>query len=213
MNEQQLEERMLASVADEPPLGFDPDELVDRAGRRRNRRRTVLGATVAAAALMVTAIAIGTGSDRDQFRAADEPNHVPTKSYCPGKLAEAAPRLIAKHLPDVEFSSLLACTVADNLYQVASADQRVWVYRNANRTGGDFFATKTDYDLVGVRPSGDALIRIYRYGPDATGESVLAATRLGPGNMILWAMVSGKGRLVASEEQLVAMVSDPTLRF
>ncbi|MEQ0561560.1 hypothetical protein ABJI51_25840 [Amycolatopsis sp. NEAU-NG30] len=51
MNEQTLAREFTAAVHPEPPLGFDPDEVVTRAGRRRRRRRNSLltGAAVVAA--------------------------------------------------------------------------------------------------------------------------------------------------------------------
>jgi hypothetical protein len=54
MDEQMLTREFTAAVRTEPPLGFDPDEVVTRVARRRHRRRTVLlacaGVVVAVAA-------------------------------------------------------------------------------------------------------------------------------------------------------------------
>ncbi|MEU0532230.1 hypothetical protein [Amycolatopsis tolypomycina] len=54
MDEQMLAREFTAAVRAEPPLGFDPDEVVTRVARRRHRRRAVLlacaGVVVAAAA-------------------------------------------------------------------------------------------------------------------------------------------------------------------
>ena len=41
MNEQQLADGFQAVLADEPPMGFDPDRVIDRAIKRRRRRRIV----------------------------------------------------------------------------------------------------------------------------------------------------------------------------
>jgi hypothetical protein len=56
--EKQLEESMHAALAGEPPLGFDPDEVIDRAGRRQRQRRSAV-ATVSAA-VTVLAVAVTT---------------------------------------------------------------------------------------------------------------------------------------------------------
>ncbi|QKV76861.1 hypothetical protein [Amycolatopsis sp. Hca4] len=54
MDEQMLAREFTAAVRAEPPLGFDPDEVVTRVARRRHRRRTILlacaGVVIAAAA-------------------------------------------------------------------------------------------------------------------------------------------------------------------
>jgi hypothetical protein len=57
MDEQTLAREFTAAVRTEPPLGFDPDEVVTRVARRRHRRRAVLlacaGVVVVAAAAAV----------------------------------------------------------------------------------------------------------------------------------------------------------------
>ncbi|OXM71707.1 hypothetical protein [Amycolatopsis vastitatis] len=57
MDEQMLAREFTAAVRTEPPLGFDPDEVVTRVARRRHRRRAILlacaGVVVAAAAVAV----------------------------------------------------------------------------------------------------------------------------------------------------------------
>src|SRR5690242_18668115 len=61
MNEQQLAQRFLSAVEAEPPLGFDPDEVIDRAGLRQGRGRLGLGSAAAAVAVMVAAVAVLSG--------------------------------------------------------------------------------------------------------------------------------------------------------
>ncbi len=58
MDEQTLTHELTAAVHTEPPLGFDPDEVVTRTARRRRGRRNVLlaGAGVAVVALAATAL-------------------------------------------------------------------------------------------------------------------------------------------------------------
>jgi hypothetical protein len=65
MIEQQLAERFRAAVDDEPPLGFDPDEFVDRLFRRR-RRRQALGSALGVVAVATAAVAgVTTFGNRD----------------------------------------------------------------------------------------------------------------------------------------------------
>ncbi len=54
MIEQRIADRFRTAVLDEPPLGFDPDEVVDRA-KRRQRHRTAVGAS----ALVTIGVALG----------------------------------------------------------------------------------------------------------------------------------------------------------
>lgn len=67
MIEQQLSDRMRAAVLDEPPLGFDPDEVVGRAHRRR-RQRVMASISVAATftvlAGVVITLVVGVPGDR-----------------------------------------------------------------------------------------------------------------------------------------------------
>ncbi|WP_009948787.1 hypothetical protein [Saccharopolyspora erythraea] len=55
MDPELLREGMRTAVADEPPLGFDPDDVVTEAARRQRRRRT----TAAAVAAVVVATVAG----------------------------------------------------------------------------------------------------------------------------------------------------------
>ncbi|MGP4016786.1 hypothetical protein [Saccharopolyspora sp. 5N708] len=55
MQEELLREGMRAAVADEPPLGFGPNDLVAEARRRQRRRRAMIGAVVATLVVVVGA--------------------------------------------------------------------------------------------------------------------------------------------------------------
>jgi hypothetical protein len=57
MIEQYLAERMQSAVTAEPPLGFDPDDVVDRAARHSVRRRATAAVALGTAALAVAVIA------------------------------------------------------------------------------------------------------------------------------------------------------------
>lgn len=63
MIERQLTERFHTVLEDEPPLGFDPDELVDEQRRGRRRQAALAGAVVTAAAAVVAVGVVGLSSD------------------------------------------------------------------------------------------------------------------------------------------------------
>ncbi|CRK57617.1 hypothetical protein [Alloactinosynnema sp. L-07] len=58
MNEQQITERFRRAVDNEPPLGFGPDDIVDRAATARRRRTLLLGSAFATVAVVVAAVAV-----------------------------------------------------------------------------------------------------------------------------------------------------------
>jgi hypothetical protein len=58
MNEEQLGDRFRAAVAEEPPLGFDPDDVVDRAVRTTRRRSAMIGAATAAAVVVLGVVTV-----------------------------------------------------------------------------------------------------------------------------------------------------------
>jgi hypothetical protein len=58
MNEEQLGDRFRAAVAEEPPLGFDPDDVVDRAERVTRRRSAMIGAATAAAVVVLGVVTV-----------------------------------------------------------------------------------------------------------------------------------------------------------
>jgi hypothetical protein len=58
MIEERLTEQFHNAVAGEPPLGFDPDEVVSEAGRRRRRRQAVGATALATGAVALAAAAV-----------------------------------------------------------------------------------------------------------------------------------------------------------
>jgi hypothetical protein len=71
MIEQQLRDGLQAAVTKEPPLGFDPDTLVDDARRSARRRRTTIAAFATAAAVAagsVGAVVVATGGSGSPTR-------------------------------------------------------------------------------------------------------------------------------------------------
>lgn len=72
MIEQQVADRFQEAVADEPPLGFDPDDVIDRAIKRGRRRKVVwaVAAATVVEAVVVWAVAATPGADTSQTAAA-----------------------------------------------------------------------------------------------------------------------------------------------
>jgi hypothetical protein len=82
MIEERLTERFHNAVAGEPPLGFDPDEVVTEAGRRRRRRQAVGTTALATGAVALAAAAVFATSVPSQVSAGANP---PTSSVPSGK--------------------------------------------------------------------------------------------------------------------------------
>lgn len=100
MIEQQLRDGMQAAVTKEPPLGFDPDQVVDSVKRTTHRRRTAFAAAaavVAVAAGSVTAVGLLSGGGRPAPVA-------PAVPACAGQYEAASQRLadsMTEVLPEV----------------------------------------------------------------------------------------------------------------
>ena len=215
MNENRLTERMRAAVGGEPPLGFDPDELTDRAGRQQRRRRAVLGAAAATLVLTASAVTVGASTDSGGHRAGG-PTSVAPAPDCPPPMATLAPTVITRHLPGVSPDTRdLRCTKVDVQYLLPDTDGRVWLYREQNRDDpvNDFFAgNETAYHLTGETGVPGATVRTYAEPPNQAGRWLRAAVWIGVDNLVVWAEVSGRGTPTTTEEQLIALVSDPQLR-
>lgn len=69
MIEEHMAERFRMAVATEPPLGFDPDEVVTEARRRQRRRRAVAASALATGGVVLAAVAVfaaSTGAGQGQ---------------------------------------------------------------------------------------------------------------------------------------------------
>jgi hypothetical protein len=210
--ETQLAERMHEAVADEPPLGFDPDELTDRAARRQRRRRAIAASiAVVVASLIALPGVIGGRTDTHHRPAA--PPFTGKLANCPGHLAEVVPKLLATHLAGVRVDlSTTRCTLWDQEFLVASGTQKLWVYRNRDRQPADFFAGRTPYERKHETRMGGAAIRVYEAQPN-DGTTIRAVVRVGDDGLVVWASIRGKGQLAVTEEQLTALVTDEDLRY
>lgn len=250
MIEKQLADQMRSALADEPPLGFDPDELVDRARRRRRAAFATAGASGVVLAVAVTAVVVsGGGGPVNNVGTQVTTTPAGPDAACPGtgpgerpplhfagsdeivaRLDEAAPRVIATHLPGVSVqpseTGMIAYDCPPNVgtvYQVNGVDQRIMIYVVHARGGldlaGDQYAEDPNYQLLSEAGEPDGTqFRTYRYDNDGaktgTGTSQgLVVVRFGPDGVITEAHLSGTGTLVADAVQLRALASDPELRF
>jgi hypothetical protein len=213
VNENQLAERMRAAVAGEPPLGFDPDELTDRAGKRQRQRRAVFGAAAVTLVIAATAVTVGATTQGGGHGAGSQSSVTPAQN-CPEPMATLAPTVITRHLPGVVLDGYdVECSQLD--VQYLEPGGRIWLYREEHRTEPqlDFYAdNEFAYHRLREEPVVGATVRTYEQAPNTVGARLLAAVWIGTDNSVVWAEVSAHGELVATEEQLVALVSDPELR-
>lgn len=221
--------------------------------RRRRSTFAAVGATGAVLAVAVTAVVVTGAGGREPGVGAQvttttqtptttettttpdaECTSVPTGSvpplHFPGsapivtRLDEAAPRLIAEHLPGVSVrpsdTGMIAYDCPPNVgtvYPVNGADQRVMIYlvhaRGKLDLANDRYADDENYSLVEETSATDgALIRTYEYRQ--TGyDPGLVVVRFGPDGMVTEAYLAGQGPLVASPAELRALASEPELRF
>ncbi|MFD1148244.1 hypothetical protein [Saccharothrix hoggarensis] len=95
MSEADLREGLRAAVGDEPPLDFDPDELIRRAEHLRRRRRALVAVGVATLALTGTVLSLPGVLDRRPagIDAAEAP--VLTTAVSPPPAAVPPPQTVA----------------------------------------------------------------------------------------------------------------------
>ncbi len=243
MIEKQLEESMHSALAGEPPLGFDPDEVVDRAARRQRQRRSAFAtAGVAGGVLVLAVTTVLATSSREQGTGIGTPptstttttrgtgvcqgvapGHIPPSGF-PGSAAalaridEAAPGVLTTHLG-------LAAAHADEMavydcppnisggFTVAGTPGVVLAMTHA-RPELDFEHDQlTDADAFRLlrdtpQPDGGS-IRVYVDAADESGALIVA--RYGADGMNTEVSVPRRGQF--AEQDLVALVSDPGLRF
>ena len=104
---QQLRESLSRALAEEPPLSFDPDALINRAQHEARRRRT-LAAVAAAAVVALVAVAIPTAlglfRDHGQVSAATSPPLLTTAASTP----PSSPGPFPAFYPTVELNAAAA---------------------------------------------------------------------------------------------------------
>ncbi|GAB1511328.1 hypothetical protein [Actinophytocola sp. KF-1] len=200
MIEDRLADRMRAALTDEPPLGFDPDELADRAGALRRRRRAAVAVAGVAAAVLAVAVAavVATAGGRGPETGSPPPTTAPG-TVCRGveegavpplnfpgsaavvdRLDAAAPAAIAEHLPGVTVrpseTGMIAYDCPPNVgtvYPVNGADQSVMVY---------VVHAEDTLDLANDRYAEDRDYRLLDEGTATDGARIRAYQYRGPGS-------------------------------
>jgi hypothetical protein len=238
--EKQLEDSMHAALAGEPPLGFDPDEVVDRAARRQRQRRSAFVTAGAAAAVLAIAVAaVVATSDHDRTpRIGTPPTATTPPGVCQGvpaghlqpsgfrgsvqivdRLERNAPGVISEHLGrSVEPADQMAAydcppTIGAG-YSIAGHPETFGLALIHARPGldgaNDVYANAPEFTLRDERTQEDGA-RIRIYEAESPLKGPLIVARLGADGMITEASVSRSG--VVDEQDLVELVSDPELRF
>jgi hypothetical protein len=103
------------------------------------------------------------------------------------------------------------------LYHVAGSDQTVMLYlihaRAALDLANDRYAEDQSYRLAGEDTATDgARIRTYEYSGTEFSPA-LVVVRFGLDGMVTEAYLSGRAPLMAGRAELLALASDPELRF
>jgi hypothetical protein len=240
--EKQLEDRMRSALTDEPPLGFDPDEVADRAGRRRRQRRATFGAAAGVLVLAVGAVVvggarggqrtgIGTQTSSTEGTVCQSPGPEPTVNF-PGsaatvaRLDAAVPGLLAEHVSGVPFEKRIdggngaydCPPTVDLSYAVRGGTGEflsVTLIHRRDRLdlAGDHWTADPSHELVSDEPAADgARIRVYR-NSEPNQQSSSVVLRFGADGMITEAYVIAAGDRTISEAQLTALATDPELRF
>ncbi|MFD5824595.1 hypothetical protein [Lentzea sp. NPDC060358] len=98
MSEQEIREGMLLAVWDEPPLDFDPDQLIRRVEQKKSRRRALVAVGVATAVIAVASFSLPglLPRDRDQQFASEV--QTSESSAAPSESAEKRARRIGDAL-------------------------------------------------------------------------------------------------------------------
>jgi hypothetical protein len=222
VNEKQLTESMTAAVRGEPPLGFDPDDVVDRAIRRR--RRNVLSATCATAAALVavTAVAVGGGTTSEGLQPGAspppspppssagslEPRMSPDVEPCPVSLGETMPPLLAEHFPDVVFTPT---PEVDNPHEQMNPvandiEHTVSVFCTAGPDTTDFSQIAR---VVRDEPQpGGARLRTFVEDPDPDDNRAACAGEWTSEELTVRVVVTGIGELVGTPDQAAALATD-----
>lgn len=192
MIEKVLEDRMRAALAGEPPLGFDPDEVVDRAVRHTRRRTAILtlGATAAVVVLAVGA-AVVTGAGGDDGRVADTPTATVGGKVCQGtpagaiappggfpgsdaivdRLRDAEPGLLVEHVPGTSFDPPMGEDVtAFDCPPYVSMSR--WVSGGGEQFGLDLIHRRARLDLAGDPFADDVFSRLVAETPAAGGARI-----------------------------------------
>jgi hypothetical protein len=237
--EKRLADRMHAAVADEPPLGFDPDEVVDRAGRLRRRRSgyTAAGAATATAVLAVAAVTVlgnhddvarndvtrNTGTAAATAPAACQGTEIPPRFGGYAKLEDRMKRVlrpaVAAHLPGADVEPSQPVLAADCPPTVGAGffvdDTAVELFLQHDRgeldDQQDRWADNPMFHKADEFTAEDgALIRVYEAGEGGKGGGRVVM-RFGQDGMVAQAEIHPRTGVAVAD--LVELLGDPDLSF
>jgi hypothetical protein len=223
VNEKQLTESMSLAALDEPPLGFDPDTVIDQVIRRR--RRTVLVASSGTTAVLVAVAAVAFGGMGPQrLGPATSPAPSPPSNPlvvgdpdmspgpCPLSMPEVVPPLLAEHFPDVEFdpvpepytdpkSQLWLNLLGDN-------QQFVDVTCRSGPTGSETHHTPKPETVIDESPEPGARLRVLVYESFENRPPQIIGKWTQGERLTLQVSVNGGDTLVATPEKVAALTTE-----
>lgn len=243
MIERKISDRMRAAVADEPLLGFDPDEVVTRAARKRRNLRAVTATAVTAVAAVITAavVSLPTGGQGGALQVAGSPSQPATKQAPPDtcgypwapvkeadivkKLRRVAPKIVTDHAPDVRVEAVepigSSCPLKGNAgFTLPGTDQHFALYEIRYQEGLDLVNTPSTGglpDQISDKPGAHGS-RVEVYQGTNSAESVRAVMhRRADGTVTLaylWAPpLKTIEHFALTVPQLQGMATDPRLAF
>src|SRR5690348_6707947 len=106
MIEERITETFRLVVAGEPPLGFDPDDVVAEAARRTRARRAIAATVAATGAVALTAVALFTTAGTDtQMPISATLTQVSAPQTVVRDLGKTIPAVLADWVPGVRFGA------------------------------------------------------------------------------------------------------------
>ncbi|OLF16704.1 hypothetical protein [Actinophytocola xanthii] len=232
MIEERIAERMREAVSDEPPLGFDPDELVTEAAQRGRRRRAV-ALTAGGVTLVVAAVFASIGTPgAGQMPVGASPPAVESflgSDTVTENLERVIPTVLADRMPGLVFDEPRAGLVVlrgrrgvVGTYRLAGTPNvEVTVHIDHGEDeldlAGDPAIGRRD-DLVSDTPQPDGShLRVYRFAEGASALGVTVVHLRADGVVVLVdctaTLEPGQNGLPVSQDLLTAVATDVRLRF
>lgn len=223
MNEKQLTESMSLAVLDEPPLGFDPDTVIDRIIRRRRRNALVASSGTAAVLVAVAAVAFGgmgpqrvgpaispTPNPTSKPPAVEDPDMAPEP--CPISMLEVVPPLLAEHFPEVEFDPVPEPLTDPKrqlwLNLLGDTSQFIDVRCQSGPRGAVMQYSPAPEILIDESPVRGARLRVFVFQPNKGRIPPILGEWTQGDRLTLEVTVTQGDTLVASPEKLAALITE-----
>lgn len=160
MIEDRITEQFRAAVAGEPPLGFDPDEVVIEAGRRRKRRQATVATALATGGVALAAVAVFATSGPARIPVGATPSGsstVESTTTTPGKDKEQPvpeePTFPGSDAVVANLGQVIPAVLRDRVSGLTFDDPdggRLHVDQNLRAVGGAYLAAGTTHRYVSV---------------------------------------------------------------